>query len=1061
MARKPLALAKVTQPRLHDVLARTRLFDAIDAALQRPLLWLAAQPGAGKTTLVASYLQARKRSALWYQVDDGDADAASFIYHVRLAVEGRGGDVSDMPLLTPEYQRDLRGFARRFFRALFAQLERGDVLVLDNFQEAGDAPPFHRVVAEAMAQLPDGVHVIVVSRSEPPEAYAALLASEAIALLDAEALKLTLDETEAIALRRGIDSSAAVSALHDRSHGWAAGLTLLLARSRRSADARDDDTESMQHVFGYFAQRVFDDVAPAQQQALMQLAVLPQMSASLAERLTGDADAARVLESFYRRHLFTDRRQLASGASNHVFQFHALFRSFLRHQAERRWSPEQRRDVARRAGELLGADGLAEQALECFAQSDWPAYGRTVAAHAEALIEQGRGQTVLEWLARMPEAERGRDPWLGYWEGRAVMSIEPDRALRTLQVSHARFAAADDAAGQLACGAAVVQTLWYARLGWSEITPWVERLEPLLRGDAPWTRGGLRFPSRGVELFSMAALHASLAFCRLAHPALHEMARSLLDSIDDDGIDWSHRLAAATHLITWFHNAADHASATRLIGKVDPVVERRPSSALNRAFWYTFRAIHDMRLGRHGESARHFQRAEDLARAEGLARAEYAAIQFRTYLDLLFRRTDEAQARIARLEVHPARGNLDAELNFYVLQALLAQQRGRTSAALAHAQAALDAVERVGSAYFHTMFPPTVASVLADGGQPERALQVIQASRELARNGYMDVMLAQLVLEEAYVACTRGNPDSAQALVVEAFTMAAQHPPRAAYLHRTVARKPQLLLIALRAGVEPDLVREMIRRWRVPPPEQDIAGWPWPVKVRTLGAFDVRVHDAPITFGRKAPKKTLALLKALIARGGSASEGALIDQFWPDEDGDAAARSLGAAVHRLRQLLGVPDAVAQQGGQVWLERECVWVDAWSFERGLADDDANTVLAALQLYQGAFLAEDEGESWPVAMRERLRGKFVHAVAQHAARLEASHQHEEAIGWYLKGLDADSVVELFYQGLMRCYQRLDRVSEAVGAYRRLKQTLSVTLSLPPSAATERLYRSLRPD
>ena len=36
-------------------------------------------------------------------------------------------------------------------------------------------------------------------------------------------------------------------------------------------------------------------------------------------------------------------------------------------------------------------------------------------------------------------------------------------------------------------------------------------------------------------------------------------------------------------------------------------------------------------------------------------------------------------------------------------------------------------------------------------------------------------------------------------------------------------------------------------------------------------------------------------------------------------------------------------------------------------------------------------------------------------------------------------------------MRCYHRLDRLPEAVSAYRRLKQTLSVTLSLPPSAGT----------
>jgi DNA-binding SARP family transcriptional activator len=232
------------------------------------------------------------------------------------------------------------------------------------------------------------------------------------------------------------------------------------------------------------------------------------------------------------------------------------------------------------------------------------------------------------------------------------------------------------------------------------------------------------------------------------------------------------------------------------------------------------------------------------------------------------------------------------------------------------------------------------------------------------------------------------------------------------------------------------------------------------VRVRTLGAFEVRLNDAPIEFGRKAPRKTLALLKAVIARGGSAPEGALLDTFWPDEEGDVAARSLAAAVHRLRALLGDGDAVLQQGGQVALDRERVWVDAWAFERAL-ERGRDAPLDALALYRGAFLAEEEGEAWPVAMRERLRSRFIQAVGDHAARLEAARCDEDAIAWYLRGLDADSVVEPFYQGLMRCYHRLDRLPEAVSAYRRLKQTLSVVLSLPPSAGTERLYRSLRLD
>jgi len=374
-------------------------------------------------------------------------------------------------------------------------------------------------------------------------------------------------------------------------------------------------------------------------------------------------------------------------------------------------------------------------------------------------------------------------------------------------------------------------------------------------------------------------------------------------------------------------------------------------------------------------------------------------------------------------------------------------------------QRALEAIDQVGAAYFRAVYTLSLVSVFADAGQDERAVQLIDGVRAVVRGTYLEPLEGQLLLEEAYVASLRGDGALMHDRLRQGFSLAAADSRQAAYVHRIAARRPQLLVAALRSGIEVEFVRAMIRRWRIAPPPEEVPNWPWTIRVHTLGSFDVRVDDQPIAFGRKAPKKTLALLKALIARGGSASDGVLVDQFWPDEQGDAATKSLGAAVHRLRALLGVSDAVVQLGGQVSLDRDLVWVDAWSFERGLASSTPQVVLDALALYRGAFLAEDEGETWPAALRERLRGRFVHAVANHASRLETAQRLEEAIAWYLKGLDADNVVEPFYQGLMRCYHRLDRLPEAVSAYRRLKQTLSVTLSLPPSASTEKLYQSLR--
>ncbi|MEO8164914.1 MAG: bacterial transcriptional activator domain-containing protein, partial [Betaproteobacteria bacterium] len=48
--------------------------------------------------------------------------------------------------------------------------------------------------------------------------------------------------------------------------------------------------------------------------------------------------------------------------------------------------------------------------------------------------------------------------------------------------------------------------------------------------------------------------------------------------------------------------------------------------------------------------------------------------------------------------------------------------------------------------------------------------------------------------------------------------------------------------------------------------------------------------------------------------------------------------------------------------------------------------------------------------------------------------------------------------FHQGLMRCYERLDKRTEAFSAYRRLKHTLSVVLGVPPSDATQKLFQDM---
>src|SRR3989344_1093105 len=141
------ALAKITRPQPTRVLARTRLLRQLDDAAAHTVLWVEGPAGAGKTTLVVSWLDARKMDCLWYQVDAGDMDLATFFHYLGLAVAQTAPRFRrPMPKLTPEYLAGIPTFTRNFFRELARRLSKPCVLVFDNLQEVEASAPLYEVL---------------------------------------------------------------------------------------------------------------------------------------------------------------------------------------------------------------------------------------------------------------------------------------------------------------------------------------------------------------------------------------------------------------------------------------------------------------------------------------------------------------------------------------------------------------------------------------------------------------------------------------------------------------------------------------------------------------------------------------------------------------------------------------------------------------------------------------------------------------------------------------------------------------------------------------------------
>jgi ATP/maltotriose-dependent transcriptional regulator MalT len=124
MINKQASIAKINPPRLSSrIFHRKRLFHLLDKSRRKPVIWVAAPGGAGKTTAVASYINIRKLPCLWYQIDAGDGDIASFFHYMGLAAkQAAPHKKKPLPHLTPEYLSGLQIFTKNYFRELFSRL---------------------------------------------------------------------------------------------------------------------------------------------------------------------------------------------------------------------------------------------------------------------------------------------------------------------------------------------------------------------------------------------------------------------------------------------------------------------------------------------------------------------------------------------------------------------------------------------------------------------------------------------------------------------------------------------------------------------------------------------------------------------------------------------------------------------------------------------------------------------------------------------------------------------------------------------------------------------------
>lgn len=1048
-------MAKLHAPRLASAIPRTRLFRRLDADLRRQrVVWVTAPAGAGKTTLAAGYAAARHIKHLWFQFDPRDADPPTFFYYLREAaaqVSPRARRV--LPLLTPEYTFGLSTYTRNFFEQLGALLRSPCLLVFDNYHELPDDAPLHVLLAEGLRVLPESMGVLVLSRNDPPPTFASLHAGRRLALFDADLLALTLPETRALARRYRFAqlTPKVIASLRERTCGWTAGAILMLEEAAQEhVVAPCFDRPMTQAMFSYFAAEVLQRASAAHQRVLLVTALLPQVSAVTARSLTGEDLGGRVLAEFARKGYFVTVLE----GREPVYQYHPLFREFLLARLQRDTLPAELALLQRRAAAAAAAAGNTEDAVQLWTDAGaWEEMTTAVLAAAPDLLTQGRWKTLVDWFERLPAPVRDSNPGVAYWRGIAMLPFDPPRARAALSFAYHEFKKAGAVEDRWRAWCGVVDSFVFEWRDFHPLDEWIAEIER-----------GLDSVPAAMDAHVASGMFMALMNRQPQHPDMERWAQRAWD-LAIGGADPVLRIKTGPHLLlyyTWW--IGDLHKAELLLNALRPYAEDASAPPLVQTTWCAMAGAYYWMNAENPACIAIVERGLGLSDTTGVHVWDMLLCSHGAFATLTSGQLEPAQVYVRRMVTlqDPARAMDSAA--YYYLSAYLYYSQGDRARALEHMKTAVDMSEAAGAIYQTGIFRNDYGRMLFYAGDERAAAAVIEQALATSREMRSPSMEYLCYLAQAEIALRRGEEEGCRAALAQCLQIGRQQ----GYRNHTwwdADLMARLYAKALEHGIEVPYVQRLIRARGLAPPDSGAPeNWPWPLHLYTLGETRMVRDDGTVPRLQRKPQEMLQALVALGAREVPLT--ALQEAIWPEGGGTRA--QLDTALYRLRQALG-ESVVAIHEGRVTLDRTQCWVDVWALERAVMALDtelhrprvaAAAVTAAdenlQRLYRGAFLT-NEPAAWAVAPRERMRGRFLRAIAALADYYERSGSYAEAMRCAERALEVDSLAESGYRLLMRAHLARGERAAALGVYHRCRAVLQAALNVPPSPETEALRRT----
>jgi LuxR family maltose regulon positive regulatory protein len=402
----PLLTTKLFAPKLRRKLVpRPRLTGYLDMGLQRKLTLISAPAGFGKTTLAAEWLNATPHPVTWFSLDETDNDPARFLTYFVAALQKVNPTIgtSVQAMLQAPQPPPPEVLLTALLNDI-AATPTPFVLVIDDYHVIQTLAT-HQHLVFLLEHLPSQMHIVLISREDPPFPLSRLRARGQMTDIRQADLRFTEEETRDFAQRvmPVALSPDDITTLHACTEGWVTGLQFAALSMQHHSDVHrllQSLTADNRYILDYLMDEVFQRQPAEVQDFLLKTSVLERFSAPLCDAVTGHKESDAILPALEHANLFI----VPLDEVRQWYRYHHLFADLLLHRLETRL-PDQVRPLHVQAAQWFADNGFPEDAVRhALAAADWTRAAELITSGLDSdLLRRGETTTLRRWSETFPD----------------------------------------------------------------------------------------------------------------------------------------------------------------------------------------------------------------------------------------------------------------------------------------------------------------------------------------------------------------------------------------------------------------------------------------------------------------------------------------------------------------------------------------------------------------------------------------------------------------------------------------------------------------------------------